>query len=196
MLVNNPYSKRKLSLIGMGWNIGEIDIEVITRHSCTGAVLDEENFEWEEGNLKFINRYLSFSNSMILVLKNLNNNQEKIFEFKNLKNLGIYRGKLNPEDLVLTNSFLKIPKAKYINHWDYEDEQYYIELVESWNGIYGECYFAEGEEFDYKKLKISPIKVDTGNEYYEWVCQVKYLDKLNEYKSNKIIKRKKILKVR
>ena len=113
---------------------------------------------------------------MRIILENLNTKEKEIFEFKQLKKSGIYRGDLNPEDLVLTNSFEKIPR-KCINHWEYDDEEYYLEYQEWWKGIYGEFTFREGELFESNKLDICTKKLDTGNEFYEWVCEVKYIGK-------------------
>ena len=196
MHVNDIHSKRKLSIIGTGWYVGEIDIEIIMRHSCTNAVLDEKDFEWEEGDYKNINKYISFSNSMFLLLENLENHHKQIFEFKSLKKEGLYRGNLNPEDLILTNSFLKVPRRLPINHWNYEDEDYYIEFQESWNGIYSEYYFKRGEIFDKEKLDISTKKLDIGKDYFEWVCQVKYSDKVNNKEEINIKATSKKLRVR
>ena len=176
MIVNNKNSIRKLSIIGNGWYTGKISLEYIGRHACNSAILDEEDFELEEGKLELENKYLSFSNTMSIILENLNTKERELFEFKQLKKLGIYRGDLNPEDLVLTNSFEKIPK-KCINHWEYDDDSYYLEYQESWKGIYGEFTFLESELFEPNKLDIQTKKLDTGNDFYEWVCKVDYIGK-------------------
>tara|TARA_B100000963_G_C22391445_1_gene564680 strand:- start:82 stop:672 length:591 start_codon:yes stop_codon:yes gene_type:complete len=179
MSVNDIKSKRVLSFHGIGWDVGEIELEYIGRYSCTSAILDEEDFEIEEGELKIDYQYLSFSNSMYIVLKNLDTGGEEIYNFKDLKKLGIYRGDINPEDLCLTNSFEKTPKIKPIDHYKYEDEDYYLEFVKSWKGVYKEYIFEEGEEIDFKKLEISITKLDTFFDIYDWVCQVHYYGKEN-----------------
>ena len=174
MSVNDINSRRELSFQGNGWDVGAIELEYIGRYSCTSAILDEEDFEIEEGNLEIDDQYLSFSNSMMIVLKNLDTDEKEIFSFKDLKKLGIYRGDINPEDLCLTNSFEKTPELKPIDHCQYEDEDYYLEFVESWKGVYKEYIFEEGEEIDFQKLEISVSKLDTFCSIYEWVCQVDY----------------------
>ena len=174
MLVKDINSRRELSFQGNLWDVGEIELEYIGRYSCTSAILDEEDFEIEEGNLEIDDQYLSFSNSMMIVLKNLDTDEKEVFSFKDLKKLGIYRGDINPEDLCLTNSFEKTPELKPIDHCQYEDEDYYLEFVESWKGVYKEYIFEEGEEIDFKKLEISVSKLDTFCSIYEWVCQVDY----------------------
>ena len=176
MIVNNKNSNRKLTIIGNGWYTGKISLEYIGRHACNSAILDEEDFELEEGKLELENKYLSFSNTMGIILENLNTKERELFEFKQLKKLGIYRGDLNPEDLVLTNSFEKIPR-KCINHWEYNDDEYYLEYQEEWKGIYGELTFLKGELFEPKKLDIYTKKLDTGNDFFEWVCYLKYFGK-------------------
>ena len=138
--------------------------------------MDEEDFELEEGKLELENKYLSFSNTMSIILENLNTKERELYEFKQLKKLGFYRGNLNPEDLVLTNSFEKIPK-QCINHWEYNDDEYYLEYQEDWKGIYGELTFVKGELFEPKKLDIYTKKLDTGNEFFEWVCYLEYFGK-------------------
>ena len=100
MSVNDLNSDRKLSIFGHGWFIGKITLEYIGRHSCSGAILDEVDFELEEGIEEIQHKFLSFSNSMYMTLKNLDSKKEERFEFRNLKKLGIYRGDLNPEDLI------------------------------------------------------------------------------------------------
>ena len=174
MSVNDINSRRELSFQGNGWDVGAIELEYIGRYSCTSAILDEEDFEIEEGNLEIDDQYLSFSNSMMIVLKNLDTDEKEIFSFKDLKKLGIYRGDINPEDLCLTNSFEKTPELKPIDHCQYEDEDYYLEFVESWKGVYKGYIFEEDEEIDFKKLEISVSKLDTFCSIYEWVCQVDY----------------------
>ncbi len=176
MIVNNKSSKRKLSILGNGWTTGKISLNYIGRHSCNSAILDEEDFELEEGELELENKYLSFSNAMSIILENLDTKEREQYEFKNLKKLGIYRGNLNPEDLVLTNSFETIPK-QCINHWEYDDDQYYLEYQEYWKGIYGEFIFCKGELFESNKLVIQTRKLDTGNDFYEWVCEINYYGK-------------------
>tara|TARA_Y100001933_G_scaffold141455_1_gene140356 strand:- start:31 stop:621 length:591 start_codon:yes stop_codon:yes gene_type:complete len=172
-------SKRKLFIKGNGWHKERISLKYIVRHSCSGGILEEKDFEFEEDRIQFKEQYLSFSNSMTLILKNLDSGQVNIFEFKDLKKEGIYQGDLNPEDLILTNSFEKIPKF-CINHWEHEDENYYIDSQNYWKGIYGIFTFEKGEVFDIKKLKINVTKLDTGYDFYEWVCQVKYKGKFKE----------------
>tara|TARA_Y100000589_G_scaffold331426_1_gene384914 strand:- start:1985 stop:2575 length:591 start_codon:yes stop_codon:yes gene_type:complete len=174
MPINDINSKRKLSFQGNGWDVGEIKLEYIGRYSCSSAILDEEDFEIEEGELEVDNQYLSFSNTMSVVLKNFDTNNEELYSFKDLKKLGIYRGDINPEDLCLTNSFVKTPGLKQIDHIKYEDEDYYLEFVDSWRGIYREYIFEKGEEIDFKKLIISVSKLDTFQSIYEWVCQVEF----------------------
>jgi len=176
MIVNNINSNRKLSIIGNGWYTGKISLEYIGRYSCNSEILDEEDFEIEEGKLELENKYLSFSNTMSIILENLNTKERELFEFKQLKKLGIYRGDLNPEDLVLTNSFEIIPR-KCINHCEYKDDEYYLEYQEHWKGIYGELTFLKGELFEPKKLNIYTKKLDTGNEFFEWVCNLEYFGK-------------------
>ena len=176
MIVNNKSSKKKLSIIGNGWKTGKISLSYIGRHSCSSGILDEEEFELEEGELKLENKYLSFSNTMVIILENLGTKEKEKFEFKHLKKLGIYRGNLNPEDLVLTNSFETIPQ-QCINHWEYDDDEYYLEYQEYWKGIYGEFTFLKNELFEPNKLDIKTKKLDTGKAFYEWVCNVEYLGK-------------------
>ncbi len=177
MTVNDVSSKRGLSLKGNGWDVGQIELEYIGRHSCTSAILDEEDFEIEEGKLEINNQYLSFSNSMSIVIKNFDTREENVYSFKDLKKSGLYRGDINPEDLCLTNSFEKTPVLKPIDHSQYEDEDYYLEFVESWRGIYKEYIFEKGEEIDLKKLDILVSKLDTFYNIYEWVCQAEYYGK-------------------
>jgi len=191
MIVNNKNSNRKLSIIGNGWYKGKISLEYIGRHSCSSAILDEDDFELEEGKLKLENKYLSFSNTMSIILENLNTQEKEVYEFKQLKKLGIYRGDLNPEDLVLTNSFEKVPR-QCINHWEYNDDEYYLEYQEDWKGIYGELTFLKGEIFEPKNLDIYTKKLDTGNDFFEWVCHIEYFGKnIKNIKKNhgKITKR-------
>ena len=191
MTVNDKYANRKLLITGNGWYIGKISLEYIGRHACNSAVLDEEDFELEEGKLELENKYLSFSNTMSITLENINTKEKELYEFKHLKKLGIYRGDLNPEDLVLTNSFEKIPR-QCINHWEYDDEEYYLEYQEDWKGIYGEFTFIKGELFEPKKLDIHTQKLDTGNEFFEWVCNIDYFGKKSKNPKNnpgKITKR-------
>ena len=176
MIVNNKNSKRKLSIIGNGWYTGKISIEYIGRNACNSAILDEADFELEEGKLELENKYLSFSNTLRIIFENINTKEREQYEFKQLKKSGIYRGDLNPEELVLTNSFEEIPK-QCINHWEYDDDEYYLEYQEYWKGIYGEFTFCEGELFESNKLDIRTQKLDTGNEFYEWVCEIKYIGK-------------------
>ena len=194
MSVNDVNSIRKLLILGHGWFVGKIPLEYIGRHSCSGAILDEEDFELEEGIEEIQHQFLSFSNSMYMILKNLNSKKEERFEFRHLKKLGIYRGDLDPEDLILTNSFEKAPKHS-INHWETDDEEYYLEFQDSWKGIYGEFTFKKGEIFDLKKFKFNIEKLDTGFHLYEWVCQIIYLGKsIEKGKINKG-KRKKTLRI-
>ena len=49
MSVNDVNSLRKLLILGNGWFVGKIPLAYIGRHSCSGAILDEEDFELEEG---------------------------------------------------------------------------------------------------------------------------------------------------
>ena len=179
MSVNDLNSNRKLLILGNGWLIGKIPLEYIGRHSCTGAILDEEDFELEEGIEEFQDKFLSFSNSLYMIFQNLDSKKEERFEFRNLKKLGIYRGDLNPEDLILTNSFEKTKKY-IIDHWETEDEEYYLEFQDSWKGIYGKFTFQKGEIFDFQKFEFNIDKLDTGFDFYEWVCQVSYLGKSKE----------------
>ena len=193
MFVNDLNSIRKLLIFGNGWFAGKIPLEYICRHSCSGAILDEEDFELEEGIEEVHHQYLSFSSSMLVILKNLDNGIEDKFEFRNLKKSGIYRGNLNPEDLILTNSFEKIPKY-CINHWEIDDEEYYLEFLDSWRGIYGEFTFEEGEIFDLQKLEFKIEKLDTGFDFYEWVCQIIYHGK--SIKEGKIEKGKRVKRLK
>ena len=194
MSVNDLNSIRKLLILGNGWFTGKIPLEFIGRHSCSGAILDEEDFELEEGIEEVHNQFLSFSNSMYMILKNLDTKKEERFEFRHLKKLGIYTGNLNPEDLILTNSFEKPPKYS-INHWETDDEEYYLEFQDPWKGIYCEFTFKKGEVFDLQKFEFDIKKLDTGFPFYEWVCQIIYLGKSRE--EGKIIKgkRKKRLRI-
>ena len=194
MSVNDVNSIRKLFILGHGWFVGKIPLEYIGRHSCSGAILDEEDFELEEGIEEIQNQFLSFSNSLYMILKNLDSKKEERFEFRHLKKLGIYRGDLDPEDLILTNSFERTPKQS-INHWETDDEEYYLEFQDSWKGIYGEFTFKKGEIFDFKKFNFNIEKLDTGSHLYEWVCQIIYLGKsIEKGKINKG-KRKKTLRI-
>ena len=84
MSVNDLNSVRKLLILGNGWFVGKIPLEYIGRHSCTGAILDEEDFELEEGIEEIKHKFLSFSNSMYMILKNLDSKKEQKFEFRNL----------------------------------------------------------------------------------------------------------------
>ena len=194
MSVNDLNSTRKLSILGNGWFVGKIQLEYIGRHSCSGAILDEEDFELEEGIEEIKHKFLSFSNSMYMIFRDLDSKKEKKFEFRNLKKLGIYRGNLDPEDLILTNSFEKPPKYS-INHWETDDEQYYLEFQEFWKGVYSEFTFEKGEIFDFRKLEINIDKLDTGFHFYEWVCQINYLGKSNEEGEINKGKRKKRLRI-
>ena len=193
MSVNDLNSIRKLSIFGKGWFVGKIPLEYIGRHSCSGAILDEEDFEYEEGTAEIHHKFLSFSNSMHMIFKNLDTKKEDRFEFRYLKKLGIYNGELNPEDLILTNSFEKTQKL-FINHWDTDDEEYYLEFQDHWKGIYGEFTFEKGETFDLKKLEFNIDKLDTGFDFYEWVCQIIYRGKSREEGKIKKSNRKKILR--
>tara|TARA_B100001115_G_scaffold46260_1_gene34339 strand:+ start:105 stop:695 length:591 start_codon:yes stop_codon:yes gene_type:complete len=195
MYINDLNSTRKLLIFGNGWFTGKIPLEYIGRHSCSGAILDEEDFELEEGIGEVQNQFLSFSNSMYMIFKNLDSKKEERFEFKNLKKLGIYRGALNPEDLILTNSFEKIPKYS-INHWETNDEEYYLEFQDSWQGIYGEFTFEKGEIFDLHKFEFNIEKLDTGSHFYEWVCQIIYRGKFREKGAINKGKRKKRLRIK
>ena len=176
MTINNKNSQRKLSILGHGWTTGKISLEYIGRHGCSSGILDEKDFELEEGKLVLENKFLSFSNTMRIILENIDTKEKEKYEFKNLKKIGIYRGNLNPEDLLLTNSFEKIPR-QCINHWEYDDDEYYLEYQEYWKGIYGEFTFSKGESFESNKLEIQTKKLDTGNDFYEWVCHVEYIGK-------------------
>ena len=194
MSVNDVNSIRKLLIFGNGWFVGKIPLAYIGRHSCSGAILDEEDFELEEDIEELQNEFLSFSNSMYMIFKNLDSEKEERFEFRHLKKLGIYRGNLNPEDLILTNSFERTPKYT-INHWETDDEEYYLEFQDSWKGVYGEFTFQKGEIFDFEKFDFNIEKFDAGFHFYEWVCKVSYLGKLiEEGKINKG-KRKKRLRI-
>ena len=193
MPVDDLNSIRKLLIFGNGWFVGKIPLDYIGRHSCTGAILDEEDFDLEEGIEEVQNKFLSFSNSMYLIFKNLDNKKEEKFEFRHLKKLGIYRGDLNPEDLILTNSFEKTPKYS-INHREIEDEEYYLEFQDSWKGMYGEFTFEKGEIFDFKKFEFNIEKLDIGNHFYEWVCQIMYQGKSRvEGKVNKGNRKKRLM---
>ena len=194
MSVNDLNSIRKLLILGNGWFVGKIPLEYIGRYSCTGSILDEEDFELEEGIEEVQHQFLSFSNSMYMIFKNLDNKKEVRFEFKHLKKLGIYSGDLDPEDLILTNSFEKTQKI-FINHWETEDEEYYLEFQDSWKGIYGEFTFEKGEIFDLKKFEFNIEKLDTGFHFYEWVCQIIYRGKSREAGKINKGKRKKILRI-
>ena len=44
MPVNDVNSIRKLLILGNGWFVGKIPLAYIGRHSCSGAILDEEDF--------------------------------------------------------------------------------------------------------------------------------------------------------
>ena len=176
MIVNEKNSDRKLSIIGNGWYTGKISLEYIGRHACSSAILDEEDFELEEGKLELENKYLSFSNTLSIVLENINTKEKELYEFKHLKKLGIYRGDLDPEDLLLTNSFETIPR-QCINHWEYNDDDYYLEYQEEWKGIYKEFTFMKGEIFEPTKIDIHTEKLDTGNDFFEWVCYINYFEK-------------------
>ena len=194
MAVNDLNSNRKLLILGNGWFVGKISLDYIGRHSCSGSILDEEDFELEEGIEEVSHQFLSFSNSMYMIFKNLDSKEEDRFEFRNFKKLGIYRGDLNPEDLILTNSFEKTQKFS-INHWEIDNEEYYLEFLDSWKGIYGEFTFGKREIFDIQEIEISIEKLDTGFDFYEWVCQVNYHGKSREV--GKITKgaRKKRLRI-
>ena len=195
MPINDSNSSRKLLIFGNGWFVGEIPLEYIGRHSCSGAILDEEDFELEEGIEEVQNKFLSFSNSLYMIFKNLDSKKEEKFEFRHLKKLGIYRGDLNPDDLILTNSFEKTENYT-INHWEKDDEEYYLQFQDPWKGIYGVFTFKKGEIFDFNKLEFNIEKLDTGFDFYEWVCQVRYLGKSRkEGKINKG-KRKKRLRIK
>ena len=194
MYVNDVNSIRKLLILGNGWFVGKIPLAYIGRHSCSGAILDEEDFELEEGIEELQDEFLSFSNSMYMILKNIDSKQEERFEFRHLKKLGIYRGNLNPEDLILTNSFERTKKYN-INHWETDDEEYYLEFQDPWKGVYGEFTFHKGEIFDFEKFEFNMKKLDAGFHFYEWVCQVTYQGKSRkEGKINKG-KRKKRLRI-
>ena len=194
MSVNDVNSLRKLLILGNGWFVGKIPLAYIGRHSCSGAILDEEDFELEEGIEELQNEFLSFSNSMYMILKNIDSEQEERFEFRHLKKLGIYRGNLNPEDLILTNSFERT--AKYtINHWETDDEEYYLEFQDPWKGVYGEFTFQKGEIFDFEKFEFNIEKLDAGFHFYEWVCQISYLGKSREEGKINKGKRKKRLRI-
>ena len=192
MSINDLNTIRKLLIVGKGWFVGEIPLEYICRHSCSGAILDEEDFEFEEGKEEVKHQFLSFSNSMCMILINSANNKEERFEFRHLKKLGIYRGDLNPEDLILTNSFEKTQQF-FINHQETEDEQYYLEFQDSWKGIYGEFTFNKGEVFDLEKFEFNIEKLDTGSHFYEWVSQINYRGKSrDEGKITKVARKKRL----
>ena len=195
MSVNDINSLRKLFILGNGWFVGKIPLEYIGRHSCSGAILDEEDFELEEGKEEVKHKFLSFSNSLYMIFKNLDSKKEELFEFRDLKKLGIYQGDLNPEDLILTNSFEKTQQDK-INHWEADDEEYYLEFQDSWKGIYGEFTFEKGEIFDFQRFNFNIEKLDTGFSYYEWVCQVSYQGKSREEGEINKGKRKKRLRIK
>ena len=195
MSVNDLNSIRKLLIFGNGWFVGKIPLDYIGRHSCSGAILDEEDFELEEGIEELQDEFLSFSNSMYMIFKNLNNEKEERFEFRHLKKLGIYRGYLNPEDLILTNSFERT-ETHIINHWETDDEEYYLEFQDPWKGLYGEFTFKKGEIFDLQKLEFNVEKLDTGFHFYEWVCQVNYQGKSRKKGQINKGKRKKRLRIR
>ena len=195
MSVNDLNSNRKLSILGHGWFVGKIPLEYIGRYSCSGAILDEKDFELDEGIEEIQDEFLSFSNSMYLILKNLDNKKEERFEFRHLKKLGIYRGNLNPEDLILTNSFERT-ETYTINHWETDDEEYYLEFTDSWKGMYGEFTFKEGEILDFQKFEFNVEKLDTGFPFYEWVCKVNYLAKKREEGLRNKGKRKKRLRIK
>ena len=194
MSVNDVNSLRKLLILGNGWVVGKIPLAYIGRHSCSGAILDEEDFELEEGIEELQDEFLSFSNSMYMILKNIDNKQEERFEFRHLKKLGIYRGNLNPEDLILTNSFERTEKYT-INHWETDDEEYYLEFQDPWKGVYGEFTFQKGEIFDFEKFEFNIEKLDAGFNFYEWVCHVNYLGKSREEGKINKGKRKKRLRI-
>ena len=194
MSVNDVNSLRKLLILGNGWVVGKIPLAYIGRHSCSGAILDEDDFELEEGIEELQNKFLSFSNSMYMILKNIDSKKEERFEFRHLKKLGIYRGNLNPEDLILTNSFERTEKYT-INHWETDDEEYYLEFQDPWKGVYGEFTFQKGEIFDFEKFEFNIEKLDAGFDFYEWVCQVSYLGKSREEGNKKKGKRKTRLKI-
>ena len=195
MSVSDLNSIRKVLILGNGWLVGKIPLKYIGRHSCSEALLDEEDFELEEDIEELHNKFLSFSNSMYLIFKNLDNKKEERFEFRHLKKLGIYRGDLNPEDLILTNSFERI-KTNTINHWETDDEEYYLEFQDSWQGIYGEFTFEKGEIFDLRKFELDIEKLDTGSHFYEWVCQIIYRGKFREKGAINKGKRKKRLRIK
>ena len=90
MSVNDLDSIRKLLILGNGWFVGKIPLEYIGRHSCSGAILDEEDFDLEEGTEEVQHKFLSFSNSMYMTFKNLDSKKEERFEFRHLKKFGIY----------------------------------------------------------------------------------------------------------
>ena len=194
MSVNDVNSIRKLLILGNGWFVGKIPLAYIGRHSCSGAILDEEDFELEECIEEVQHEFLSFSNSMYMIFKNLNSKQEERFEFRNLKNLGIYRGNLNPEDLILTNSFERTEKYT-INHWETDDEDYYLEFQDPWKGVYGEFTFQKGEIFDFEKFEFNIERLDAGFHFYEWVCQISYLGKSREVGKINKSKRQKRLRI-
>ncbi len=194
MSINDLNSIRKLMIIGHGWFIGKIKLDYIGRHSCSGAILDEEDFEIEEGTEIINHQFLSFSNSMQIIFKNFDTKKENTFEFRHLKKLGIYRGDLNPEDLLLTNSFEKTPKYS-INHWEHDDDEYYYQFQDNWKGIYGEFTFEKGEIFDLDKLEFNIEKLDTGFDFYEWVCKINYIGKSKEEGKINIGQRNKILRI-
>ena len=194
MSINDLNSIRKLMIIGHGWFIGKIKLDYIGRHSCSGAILDEEDFEIEEGTEIINHQFLSFSNSMQIIFKNFDTKKENTFEFRHLKKLGIYRGDLNPEDLILTNSFERAKKCT-INHWETDDDEYYLEFQDPWKGVYGEFTFQKGEIFDFEKFEFNIEKFDAGYHFYEWVCQVSYLGKSREEGKINKGKRKKRLRI-
>ena len=194
MSINDLNSIRKLMIIGHGWFIGKIELDYIGRHSCSGAILDEEDFEIEEGTEIINHQFLSFSNSMQIIFKNFDPKKENTFEFRHLKKLGIYRGNLNPEDLILTNSFERTKKYN-INHWETDDDEYYLEFQDPWKGVYGEFTFHKGEIFDFDKFEFNIQKLDAGFHFYEWVCQVSYLGKSRKVGKINKSKRQKRLRI-
>ena len=95
----------------------------------------------------------------------------------------------------MTNSFEKTQKNS-INHWEADDEQYYLEFQDYWKGIYGGFTFRKGEIFDFQKFEFNIEKLDTGFDFYEWVCQVNYLGKAREKGEINKGKRKKRLRIK
>ena len=61
MSVNDVNSIRKFLILGNGWFVGKIPLAYIGRHSCSGAILDEEDFELEEGIEELQDKSVSYT---------------------------------------------------------------------------------------------------------------------------------------